>query len=78
MVVIKNKWIDVEVEGVNHPRICVRSYFKEESGADNYCVVQFGWNIDDHFTTRYKTLTVKELRNILGAKPKEKIIIKEN
>lgn len=77
MVVIKNKWIDVEVEGVNHPRICVRSYFKEESGAGNYCVTQFGWNDGDKFITRYKTLTVNELRKMLGAKPKEKIIIKE-
>ena len=77
MDIVKNKWIDVEVEGVCRPRICVRSDFKE-SGSLNYCVVQFGWNDGDKFISRYKTLTINELRRMLGAKSREKIIIKES
>lgn len=78
MVVTKNKWIDIQVEGVKHPRVCIRSDFKEMGGSLDYCVVQFGFNVGENFITRYKTLSVKELRNLLGAKSKEKIIIKEN
>ena len=76
MEVTKNKWL--ETLDPLHPRLCVRSDFKEESGQYNYLVAQFGWVSDTGFITRYVTLTAKELRELLGAKAKEKTIIKES
>lgn len=78
MELTKNKWIDIHVEGIAYPRLCIRSDFKDESGDQNYCIAQLGWNDGDKFVTRYKTLTIKELRNLVGAKSREKLIIKES
>lgn len=75
MEINKNVYYDAKV-GETECELAVRSDFKGDYNSVDFCICQIREREEGKTTTRYKTLTLKELRLALGLSQKAKLTIR--
>lgn len=75
MELIKNFYYEAAIDG-RECELAIRSDFKGDYGANDFCICQSRERTENHTTTRYHVMDAKELRKALKMPPRAKLEIR--
>lgn len=75
MELIKNFYYEATIDGRN-TELAIRSDFKGDYGANDFCICQTREREEGRTITRYKVMNAQELRKALKMSPRAKLEIR--
>ena len=75
MELIKNFYYEAIVDG-RDTELAIRSDFKGDYGANDFCICQTRDRLEGRTVTRYKVMNAQELRKALKMSPRAKLEIR--
>lgn len=75
MELFKNEYYEAIVDGQD-TELAIRSDFKGDYGANDFCICQTRDRLEGRTVTRYKVMNAQELRKALKMSPRAKLEIR--